>query len=98
MMPPINGMQASAAATFEGNPVALDFGPSSGPGAGGGEGGVGSWSGMTYLHRMENALSSNLAFAALFSFRSPPRRNIIRSKPQYPWPKVPLPLLGAPSP
>ena len=31
MMPPINGMQASAAATFEGKPVDVDFGPARGP-------------------------------------------------------------------
>jgi hypothetical protein len=72
-------MQASAAATFEGKPVDVDFGPSSGLGTGGGEGGVGSSSGMTYLHRMENALSSNLAFAALFRFRSLPMRNMMPS-------------------
>ena len=42
MMPPIKGMQASAAATFEGKPVDVDFGPSSGPGPDGGGGGVGS--------------------------------------------------------
>ena len=35
-------MQASAAATFEGKPVDVDFGPSSGPGPDGGGGGVGS--------------------------------------------------------
>src|SRR5262249_7048510 len=67
MMPPITGIQASAAATFEGKPVDVDFGPSSGPGADGGGGGIGSWSGMTYIHRMQNGLSSKLAFAALFS-------------------------------
>jgi hypothetical protein len=37
MMPPINGMQAMAAATLEGKPVDVDFGviPGSGPGGGG---------------------------------------------------------------
>jgi hypothetical protein len=49
-----------AAATFEGKPVDVDFGPGSGPVLGGGGGGIGSWSGMTYIHKMENALSSNL--------------------------------------
>jgi hypothetical protein len=42
MMPPIKGMQASAAATFEGNPVDVDFGPSWGPGPDGGGGELGS--------------------------------------------------------
>jgi len=37
MMPPINGMQAMAAATLEGKPVEVDFAavPGSGPGGGG---------------------------------------------------------------
>lgn len=78
-MPPTSGMQAIAAAMFEGKLVEVDFGPSSGPGLGGGGGGIGSWSGMIYIHKMENALSSNLAFSALFPFRSPPKRNIMRS-------------------
>ena len=65
MIPPINGMQASAAATLEGKPDDVDFGPSSGPGLGGG--GIGSWSDMFYIHRMQIGLSSNLAFRALFS-------------------------------
>src|SRR5439155_2757890 len=63
MMPPISGMQAIAAATFEGNPVDVDFGPGSGPGAGAGAGGVGSWSGMIYIHEMPVGLSSNLGFS-----------------------------------
>ena len=79
MIPPINGMQASAAATFEGKPVDVDFGPSSGPGPDAGGGGIGSCSGMIYIHRMQNPLSSNLAFAALFPFRFAPKRNIMRS-------------------
>ena len=58
-------MQASAAATLEGKPDDVDFGPSSGPGLGGG--GIGSWSDMFYIHRMQIGLSSNLAFRALFS-------------------------------
>jgi len=76
-MPPIKGMQAIAAATLEGKPVDVDFGPGSGPGLGGG--GIGSWSGMIYIHRMENALSSNLALGVLFRFRFPSERNMMRS-------------------
>ena len=34
---------------------------------------------MIYIHRMQNLLSSNLAFAALFRFRSIPWRYILRS-------------------
>src|SRR3954453_18696398 len=98
MIPPINGMQASAAATFEGKPVDVDFGPSSGPGPDAGGGGIGSCSGIIYIHRMQNPLSSNLAVAGLFRFPFAPNRNIMRCKtPQYPWSKVPL-LLRAPSP
>jgi len=66
-MPPISGIQASAAATFDGKPVDVDFGPSSGAGPEGAGGGVGSGSGMIYVHRMQNALSSNLAFWCSFS-------------------------------
>jgi hypothetical protein len=77
-------MQASAAATLEGNSVDVDFRPSSGPGLGEGGGGIGSWSGMIYIHRMQNVLSSKLAFAVLFRFRSPPKHNTMRSKPQNP--------------
>jgi hypothetical protein len=81
MIPPINGMQASAAATFEGKPVDVDIGPCSGPGPDAGGGGIGSCSGMIYIHRMQNPLSSNLAFAALFPFRFAPKRNIMRYSP-----------------
>jgi len=77
MMPPISGMQAIAAATFEGKPVDVDCGPGSGPGPAEGGGGIGSWSGITYIHKMENALSSNLALAALFRFRSRLKPNIV---------------------
>jgi len=42
MMPPISGIHAMAAATLEGNPVDVDFGPGSGPGVGEGGGGIGS--------------------------------------------------------
>ncbi len=74
-------MHAIAAAMFEGKPVEVDFGPSSGPGlgGGGGGGGIGSWSGMIYIHKMENALSSNLAFSALFVFCSLSKGNIMGS-------------------
>jgi prepilin-type N-terminal cleavage/methylation domain-containing protein len=64
-------MQAIAAATLEGKPVDVDFGPSSGPALGGGGGGVGSWSGMIYIHRMQNGLSSNLDFGGSFSLSLP---------------------------
>ena len=66
-------MQAIAAAMFEGKPVEVDFGPSSGPvlGGGGGGGGIGSWSGMIYIHKTKNVLSSNLAFSALFCLSLP---------------------------
>jgi len=45
-MPPMSGIHAIAAATFEGKPVDVDFGLGSGPGLGGGGGAIGSWSGM----------------------------------------------------
>jgi len=32
---------------------------------------------MIYIHKMENALSSNLALSALFAFRSLSKRNIM---------------------
>jgi len=64
-------MHAIAAATLEGKPVDVDFGPSSGPALGGGGGGVGSWSGMIYIHRMQNGLSSNLDFRGSFSLSLP---------------------------
>jgi prepilin-type N-terminal cleavage/methylation domain-containing protein/prepilin-type processing-associated H-X9-DG protein len=72
MMPPTSGMQAIAAATFEGKPVDVGFGPVSDPALGEGGGGIGSWSGMSYIHKTANLLSSNLAFAALFRFRFRP--------------------------
>ena len=69
MMPPISGMQAIAAATFEGKPVDVDFGPGSGPATRGGGAGVGSSSGMTYIHKMAVGLSSNLvARHSFFAF------------------------------
>src|SRR5262249_3458410 len=61
-----SGIHAMAAATFEGNPVDVDFGPGSGPGAGGGGCAIGSWSGMTYLHKMTVRLSSTLAARCSF--------------------------------
>jgi hypothetical protein len=79
MMPPTSGIQAIAAATFEGKPVDVDFGPGSGSALGGGGGGIGSGSGMIYIHKMANVLSSNLAFALFFRFRSRLKRNIMRS-------------------
>lgn len=69
MMPPMSGMQAMAAATFEGKPVDVDFGPVSGSGLGGGGGWLGSsGSGMVYVHKVENALSSNLPRQLHFPF------------------------------
>jgi prepilin-type N-terminal cleavage/methylation domain-containing protein len=37
---------------------------------------------MIYIHKMENALSSNLAFSALFAFRLLAKRNIMPSESQ----------------
>ena len=76
MMPPISGMQAIAAATFEGRPVDVDFGPGSGPGTGGDGGGMGCSSGMTYIHKMTVALSSNSAKG-----RIRPQVNLRRTAP-----------------
>jgi hypothetical protein len=64
MIPPINGMHAIAAATFDGKPVDADFAVS-GSGLGGGGGDVG-WlgspgSGMIYIRKLIDGLSSNLA-------------------------------------
>ena len=55
-------MQAMAAATFEGKPVDVDAALVSGPALGGDGGGwLGSvGSGMIYVHKLGNALSSNL--------------------------------------
>jgi hypothetical protein len=72
MMPPISGMQAMAAATFEGKPVDGDVALVSGPGLGGGGGWLGSiGSGMIYIHKLGNALSSNLhaEFASTSPFK-----------------------------
>ena len=71
MIPPISGMQAIAAATFEGRPVDVDFGPvsGSGPALGGGGGGLGSSSGMTYIHKMAVVLSSKLRCDPFFVCR-----------------------------
>ena len=59
-MPPISGMQAIAAATFDGNPV-VEVALKLDSGLGGG-----SWlglvsSGTLYVHQLESTLSSNLA-------------------------------------
>src|SRR4029077_6375469 len=78
MMPPISGIQAIAAATFDGKPVDVDFGPGSGSGLGGDDGGIGSWSGMTYIHKRANVLSSNLAArCSSFCFHSGAKANIV---------------------
>jgi prepilin-type N-terminal cleavage/methylation domain-containing protein/prepilin-type processing-associated H-X9-DG protein len=76
-------MQAIAAATFEGNPVDVDFGPGSGPATGGdggrtgsSGGGIGAWSGMTYIHKMVVGLSSNSATG-----RIRPQANLRRDAP-----------------
>ena len=74
-MPPISGMQAIAAATFEGRPVVPECGPGSGGGLGGG--GTGSWSGMTYIHKTADVLSSNLATHAPFCFHCGVKANIV---------------------
>src|SRR5882724_11134583 len=69
MMPPINGMQAMAAATLEGKPVDVDFAVVPGSGPGGGGGWVGTSSGITYIHKLESVLSS--IFLARSSFSLP---------------------------
>ena len=65
-MPPINGMQAMAAATFEGKPVDVGVALGPGPGPGEGGGGMGSWSGMIYIHKLADSLSSKLTFCSFF--------------------------------
>jgi len=68
MIPPINGMQAIAAATFDGKSVDVDFAVS-GPGGGGDVGWLGSTgSGMIYIHKLIDGLSSNLARHRIFAF------------------------------
>ena len=67
----MSGMQAMAAATFEGKPVEVDVVLSSGSGLDGGGGWVGSTgSGMAYIHKLGNALSSNLPRHCIFAFIS----------------------------
>ncbi len=71
MIPPTNGMQAIAAATFDGKPVDADFAVS-GSGLGGRGGDVG-WlgspgSGMIYIHKLTDGLSSNLPRHCIFAF------------------------------
>src|SRR5438132_11998045 len=99
MMQPISGMQAIAAATFAGKPVDVDFGPGSGPVGGGG---IGSWSGMTYIHKIAVALSSNSAtgrirphsnlrhHAAFFAFARDGSAISCVPNPQNLWSRVPL--------
>jgi hypothetical protein len=72
----MSGMQAMAAATFEGKPVdwdvALDPGSGLGGGGGGWFGSVGS--GMIYIHKPAHGLSSNLPlYRSFFAFASGPR-------------------------
>ena len=65
----MSGMQAMAAAAFEGKPVELDVVLSSGSGLDGGGGWVGSTgSGMPYIHKLGNVLSSNLPRHCIFAF------------------------------
>jgi len=80
-MPPINGMQAMAAATFEGKPVDADFALVSDCGLGGAGGGgwLGSTgSGMIYIHKLADSLSSNLPTSQFaFLFHSLCKTNIV---------------------
>src|SRR6266516_4270742 len=72
-MPPISGIQAMAAATFEGKPVEVDVVFISGSGLDEGGGWVGSTgSGMTYIHKLGNVLSSNLPVHCNFASISLP--------------------------
>jgi len=65
----MSGMQAMAAATFEGKPVEVDVVLSSGSGLDGGVGWVGSTgSRMPYIHKLGNVLSSNLPRHCIFAF------------------------------
>src|SRR5215468_5998965 len=89
MTPPASGMQAIAAATFEGNPVDVDFGPGSGPGTSGGGGeGCGSWSGMPYIHKIAVALSST--WLLFFAFARDGIAISCVPNPQNLWSRVPL--------
>src|ERR1051326_5373571 len=87
MIPPMSGIQAIAAATFEGKPLDVDFGPVTGPVTGGGGGGggagigssggrIGSWSGMPYVHKITISLSRNYGTA-----RIRPQPNLRRDTP-----------------
>ena len=71
-----------AAATLEGNPVDVDFGPGSGPGVGEGGGGVDVSSAMIYIHKMAVGLSRNLAPRCSF-FRFRFRPNAISCAPNH---------------
>ncbi len=74
----MSGMQAMAAATFEGKPVEVDVVLSSGSGLDGGGGWVGSTgSGMAYIHKLGNVLSSNLPQSARFRFHSALGTNMV---------------------
>lgn len=77
-MPPIRGMQASAAATFEGKPVDVDFGPSSGPGLDGGE-----RNRLLIGHDLHTPNAKSLVkqsrVRSSFRFRSPFMRNMLRA-------------------
>ena len=60
-----------AAATFEGKPVEVEAVFISGSGLDGGGGWVGSTgSGMVYIHKLGNVLSSNLPGRCIFAFIS----------------------------
>src|SRR2546423_11793824 len=86
-------MQAIAAATFEGSPVEVDFGPGSGPALVGGGGGIGSWSAMIYIHKMENVLSSNRSLLRLFfAFALHPTAISCAANPQIYGQKFPFPI------
>ena len=74
----MSGMQAMAAATFEGKPVEVDVVLSSGSGLDGGGGWVGSTgSGMAYIHKLGNVLSSNLPAAGSISLPLPAETNML---------------------
>jgi len=71
-------MQAMAAATFEGKPVELDVVLISGSGLGGGGGSFGSTgSGMVYVHKLGNVLSSNLPASGSISLSLPVETNML---------------------
>ena len=74
----MSGMQAMAAATFDGKPVDVDFGPVSGSGLGGGGGCLESTgSGMIYIHKLADDLSSNLPAPNAISLSLPVETNML---------------------